>query len=91
MDIPGPGENAVLADFYDLFRDTREEWPVSTEIGAWGGAEFVRIIQRHKQRMAKYPDEPPAFGRPYEGIDNLRPESVAAVEAFLVKQAIPAK
>jgi arylsulfatase len=31
----------------------------------------------------------PALGRPYEGIENLRPESVAAVEAFLMKQAAP--
>ena len=38
-------------------------------------------------RMAIYPDEPAATGRPYEGIENLRPETKAAVEAFLVKQA----
>ena len=87
--IPAPGENAIAAKFYDLFRDTREEWPVSTEIGAWAGAEFVRIIQRHKQRMQNYPDEGPAFGRPYEGIENLRPETEAAVEAFLIKQNAP--
>jgi arylsulfatase len=60
---------------------------VATEVGAWGGAEFVRIIQRHKMRMQKYPDEGPAFGRPYEGIENLRPETKAAVEAFLIKQS----
>ncbi len=87
--VPGAGENPIVAKFYDLFRDTREEWPVSTEIGAWGGQEFVRVIQRHKKRKEKYPDEGPALGRPYEGIENLRPESVAAVEAFLMKQAAP--
>ena len=38
-----------MAKFYDLFRDTREEYPVSTEVGAWGGQEFVRIFQRHKK------------------------------------------
>jgi arylsulfatase len=89
INVPAPGENPIGAKFYDLFRDPREEWPVATEVGAWGGAEFVRIIMRHKQRMAKYPDEPAATGRPYEGIENLRPESVAAVEAFLTKQASP--
>jgi len=89
--VPGPGENPIGAKFYDLFRDTREEWPVSTEIGAWGGAEFVRIIRRHMQRKQKYPDEGPAFGRPYDGIENLRPETIAAVEAFLVKQSAPAR
>ena len=64
---------------------------MSTEIGAWGGAEFVRIIKRHMQRKAKYPDEGPATGRPYDGITNLRPETKAAVDAFLFKQAAPMK
>ncbi len=89
LDVPGPGENPIGADFYDLDRDTREEWPVSTEIGAWGGQEFVRIIQRHMLRKQKYPDEGPARGRHYDGIENLRPETKAAVEAFLLKQAVP--
>jgi len=89
--VPKAGENPIVAKFYDLFRDTREEYPVSTEIGAWGGQEFVRIIQRHKARKKKYPDEGPARGRPYDGIENLRPETVAAVEAFLLKQSAPNK
>jgi arylsulfatase len=72
--VPKAGENPIVAKFYDLFRDTREEYPVSTEIGAWGGAEFV-----------------PALGRPYDGIENLRPETKAAVEAFLFKQSSPMK
>ena len=91
LNVPGPGENPIGADFFDLYRDTREEYPVSTEIGAWGGQEFVRIIQRHMMRKQKYPDEGPARGRPYDGITNLRPETKAAVEAFLVKQASPMK
>jgi len=89
--VPGAGENPIAAKFYDLFRDTREEWPVSTEIGAWGGQEFVRIIQRHMMRKQKYPDEKPAYGRPYDGIENLRPETKAAVDAFLFKQSAPTK
>ena len=84
--VPGAGENPIGAKFYDLFRDTREEWPVSTEVGAWGGQEFVRVIQRHMMRMQRYPDEGPARGLPYDGIENLRPETAAAVEAFLIKQ-----
>jgi len=87
--VPKAGENPIVAKFYDLFRDTREEYPVSTEVGAWGGAEFVRIIQRHKMRMQEYPDEKSAHGRPYDGIENLRPETQAAVEAFLLKQRSP--
>ncbi len=86
LKVPKKGENPIVAKFYDLFRDTREEYPVSTEIGAWGGAEFVRVIGRHMKRKEKYPDEGPARGRPYDGIENLRPETKAAVEAFLFKQ-----
>ena len=88
--IPGGNiDNAILADFYDLFRDTREEKPVSTEIGAWGGAKFVRMVMRHMKRKAKYPDEGPATGMPYEGIENLRPESKAAVQEFLFMMQTP--
>jgi len=42
-------------------------------------------------RKQKYPDEGPATGRPYDGIENLRPETKAAVEAFLFKQSAPTK
>jgi len=42
-------------------------------------------------RKQKYPDEGPARGRPYDGVENLRPETKAAVEAFLVKQSSPTK
>jgi arylsulfatase len=91
LNVPGPGENPIGARFFDLFRDTREEYSVSTEVGAWGGQEFVRLIQRHMQRKQKYPDEKPAFGRPYDGIENLRPESKKAVEAFLIKQGSPTR
>ncbi len=91
LSVPGPGQNPIFAKFYDLFRDTREEYPVSTQIGAWGGQEFVRMIQRHMMRKQQYPDEGPARGRPYDGIENLRPETKAAVEAFLFKQSTPTK
>jgi arylsulfatase A-like enzyme len=88
--IPGGKiENAIIAKFYDLFRDTREEWPVATEIGAWGGAKFVRMIQRHLKRKEKYPSEGPATGMPYKGIENLRPESKAAVQEFLFMMKSP--
>jgi arylsulfatase len=89
LEVPPPGKNPIGAKFYDLQRDTREEWSVSTEIGAWGGAELVRVIQRHMMRKQKFPDEPHAKGIPYDGITNLRPESQAAVKAFLTKQKAP--
>jgi arylsulfatase len=89
LDLSSGKGNAILAKFYDLFRDTREEWPVSTEIGAWGGAKFVRMVMRHDKRKVKYPDQPPATGMPYAGIENLRPESKAAVEEFLFMMKTP--
>lgn len=91
LDLPPAGESAILANFYDVQRDTHEKYPVSTEVGAWGGLEFVRILQRHMMRKQKYPDTPPAYGVPYEGIENLRPETIAAVEAFMMKRASPQK
>ena len=88
--IPGGKiENAIIADFYDLFRDPQERFPVATEVGAWGGAKFVRMIQRHLKRKEKYPSEGPGLGMPYDGIDNLRPESVAAVKEFLYMVQTP--
>lgn len=86
LNLPGPGESPILAEFFDLYRDTHEKYPVSTEVGAWGGQEFVRILGRHMARKEKYPDGPPAYGVPYEGIENLRPETQAAVEAFAIKR-----
>jgi arylsulfatase A-like enzyme len=87
--VPGPGENLIAAPFYDLYRDTREEWPVGTEVGAWGGQEFGRLIGRHMMRKQKYPSEPPARGIPYDGVENQRPETEAAVKAFLFKKNSP--
>ncbi len=88
LKVPAKGENAIVAKFYNLFRDPREEQSVSTEIGAWAGHEFNRIIARHLKFKEMYPDQPAATGRPYEGIVNLRPETVAAVDAFVAKRDI---
>ena len=52
-------------------------------------AKFVRMVQRHMKRKEKYPDEGPGLGMPYEGIDNLRPESKAAVQEFLFMMKSP--
>ena len=87
LELPPAGASPILAQFFNVYRDTHEKYPVSTEVGAWGGQEFVRILGRHMARKEKYPDGPPAFGTPYEGIENLRPESKAAVDAFLLKRA----
>jgi arylsulfatase len=41
------------------------------------------------KRKGKYPDAGPAIGMPYEGIENLRPESKAAVQEFLFMMKTP--
>lgn len=87
--LPPKGENPIVAKFYNLYRDTREEYSVSTEVGAWGGQEFVRILVRHNARKKKYPDTQPAFGMPYAGVENIRPETQAAVDAFVVRRESP--
>lgn len=88
--IPGGSiENAILADFYDLFRDPHEKYPVSTEIGAWGSAKFVNMLQRHLIRKEKYPDMKPDVGMPYDGVTNLRPETQAMLEEWLFMRKTP--
>jgi len=88
--IPGGSiENAILADFYDLFRDPQEKYPVSTEIGAWGSAKFVNMLQRHLMRKEKYPDSKPDIGMPYDGVTNLRPETRAMLEEWLFMRKTP--
>lgn len=87
LNLPGAGQSAILADFFDVFRDTHEKYPVSTEVGAWGGQEFVRILGRHMARKELYPDTGPATGVPYEGVENIRPETAIAVEAWKLKRA----
>ena len=52
-------------------------------------SDLVRMIQRHVKRKAKFPDKGPATGMPYAGIENLRPESRAAVEQFLFMMRSP--
>jgi arylsulfatase len=83
LHIPGPGSNLVVAPFYDLFRDPREEKPVATPVGAWAASPFERIIERHLAWKKKYPDLPAAKEMPYTGIENLRPETIAMREEWL--------
>jgi arylsulfatase len=40
-------------------------------------------------RKQKFPSEGPATGMPYQGIENLRPESKAAVQEFLFMMNTP--
>jgi len=82
MHMPAPGVPAATAGVYNLYRDPREEHP---EIGLslWSGASFQDMAKRHMMTIAKYPHFKLGKGRPYTGIENLRPETEAVVETFV--------
>jgi arylsulfatase len=87
MHLPAPGENPITAAIFDLYRDSREERPLdSIKYGPWAGGQFVNMVKRHMMMKQKYPDRKPTYGVPYEGIENLRPESKKLVEPFRAAQ-----
>ena len=44
------------------------------------------MIQRHVAMKQRYPDRPPTFGVPYEGIEDLRPETQRMLEIFMLSK-----
>ena len=85
MHVAPPGENPILsAQFFDLYRDPREDRPAdSIKYGTWAGGQFASMVKRHMGMRQKHSDRKPVHGVPYEGIENLRPETKDMVEAFL--------
>ncbi len=81
MHLPAPGVPGAAAPVFNLLRDPREEHP---QIGTalWSGASFQDMVKRHQIMIKKYPHFPLGKGVPYEGIENLRPESELAREVF---------
>jgi hypothetical protein len=83
MHLPPPGTNPIGAPLYDLYRDPREERPAdSIKYGPWAGGQFANMVKRHMAYKQKHPDRPPTYGMPYEGIENLRPETLALLRIF---------
>jgi len=41
------------------------------------------MVKRHMVWKQEYPDRKPTYGIPYEGIENLRPESKKLAEPFM--------
>ena len=82
MHMPAPGVPGAAAPVYNVLRDPREEYP---QIGTalWSGASFQDMVKRHMIMIKKYPHAPLGKGVPYEGIENLRPESQETVESFM--------
>jgi hypothetical protein len=85
MHLAPPGSNPIASPIFDLYRDPREERPIdSIKYGPWAGGQFAGMVKRHLAFKQKYPDRPATHGKPYEGIENLRPESKKAVEIFML-------
>ncbi|WP_434051220.1 MAG: sulfatase-like hydrolase/transferase [Roseibium sp.] len=81
MHVPAPGVPGAAAPVYNIYRDPREEHPL-VGYSLWSGASFQDMVKRHQKTIAKYPHLPLGKGRPYEGIENLRPESELTREVF---------
>ncbi len=88
MHLAPPGANPILyAAFFDLYRDPREDRPSeSIKYGPAVGGQFANMIKRHMGMRQKYPDRKLPHAMPYEGIEDLRPETKALVELFLAGQ-----
>jgi arylsulfatase len=85
MHLPPPGTNPIAAPIFDLTRDPREERPQdSIKYGPWAGGQFANMVKRHLGYKKQYPDQPPGVGRPYEGIENLRPETQEILDIFML-------
>lgn len=65
----------VKNDFYDLYADPREMRGMMAQfLWAWGPFDMMK--KRHDAMNKKYPFTPTRHGVPFEGIENLRPESI---------------
>lgn len=77
----------VGEDFYDLYRDPREEHGEMTQY-IWAWLAFDHMKERHQLQMERLPNRPPTRGVPYTGIADLRPEPAAIarrLEAYNLK------
>ncbi len=78
---PAPGVNPAMAGIFNLHWDPREDNPLKYQ-GVWAGTPFVRMRVQHLRMKDKFPDWTPARGLPYEGVENLRPETVEMVDTW---------
>jgi arylsulfatase len=82
MHMPAPGMPAAAAGVYNILRDPREEHPLIGH-SLWSAASFQDMVKRHMIGIQKHPHNKLGKGKPYTGIENLRPESIATVETFM--------
>lgn len=81
MHMPAPGVPGAAAPVFNLYRDPREE-EAFVGLPLWSGASFQDMVKRHTMMIAKYPHANLGKGKPYEGIDNLRPETKEIIKTF---------
>ncbi|MCG7522463.1 sulfatase-like hydrolase/transferase [Ruegeria sp. Ofav3-42] len=81
MHLPAPGQPGAAAPVFNVYRDPREEHPL-VGYSLWSGASFQDMVKRHQKTIANHPHLPLGKGVPYEGIENLRPESELTREVF---------
>ena len=65
--------------YYDLYSDTREDNPMLIPMIHTQG-QFNRMRARHELMKRKYPDKKKAYGIPYTGLSNARPETKAIAD-----------
>ena len=76
--------STFAAKIFDLYPDPRESRPENTVLlSPWAGGQFNAIVARHLVYKKQYPDTPETHAKPYEGIENLRPESKVLVDLFM--------
>ncbi|WP_422374575.1 sulfatase-like hydrolase/transferase [Roseibium sp.] len=81
MHLPAPGQPGAAANVFNIYRDPREEFPL-VGYSLWSGASFQDMVKRHQKTIAKYPHLPLGKNTPYEGIENLRPETELTRDVF---------
>ena len=82
MHVSAPGMPAAGAGVYNVYRDPREKHPLIGH-ALWSGASFQDMVARHMMTIKKYPHNKLGKAKPYEGIENLRPESIETVKTFM--------
>jgi arylsulfatase len=84
-----PGEPSFKLPVYDLYRDPREERPLKVQ-GMWSVAYFGDMKARHMAFKKRHPDRTveEVSGVPYEGIEDLRPETIELRERFFYAQEL---
>lgn len=84
---PAAGTAGFKLPIYNLYRDPREENALKTQ-GMWTVAFFDEMRARHVKLKETYPDRAETHGIPYQGFENLRPETELLLEHYFAAQKL---